>query len=166
MYSKKSLGGGLALILLGVWLAVVQFVPDLGQWFEWPFIIVGVGAILLIIGLLAGVPPLAVPACIVAGIGGILAWQNATGDWQSWLYTWALIPGFAGVGIILSHALGSDVRRGLREGGSAILTSLVLFLIAGSVFGALGMGPLGDYWPVLLILLGAVALIRSLFAQR
>ena len=161
---RSSLVGGLVLILLGAWFLVVQWVPGLQIWFSWPLIIVGVGGLLLIIGLLTGVPGLAVPACIVGGIGGLLYWQNTTGNWESWAYAWTLTPGFVGVGIVLSWLLGGETRQSLRGGGWLILISLVLFTVFGSFFGALGL--MGDYWPVLLILLGLLVLARPLFRPR
>jgi len=152
------------LILLGVWFLVAQFVPGLQVWISWPLIVAGVGAFLLIIGLLTGVPGLAVPACIVGGIGGLLYWQNSTGNWESWAYAWTLIPGFVGVGIILSGLLGGEIRQALRGGGWMVLISLVLFTVFGSFFGALGLA--GDYWPVLLIVLGLLILVWPLFRSR
>jgi hypothetical protein len=158
------LAGGLILILLGVWFLAVQFVPGLQGWFSWPWIIIGFGVVMLLIGLLSGVPDLAVPACIIGGIGGLLYWQNATGNWESWSYAWSLIPGFVGVGVILSGLFGGKVRKSLREGGNLILISLILF----AIFAAFRGGPnlLGDYWPVLLILVGLWMLIRPLFRSR
>jgi len=161
---KSSLVVGLVLILLGAWFLVVQLVPGLQIWFSWPLIVVSVGVFLLLLGLLTGAPGLAVPACIVGGIGGLLYWQNATGNWESWSYMWTLIPGFVGVGVVLSGMLGRDGLQAMRGGGSLILISLVLFAIFGSVFGAPGM--VGDYWPVLLIALGLLMLGRSLFRSR
>jgi len=155
---------GLALILVGVWLLVDQWMPGLLPRFSWPWTIIGVGAFLLLLGLLTGAPGLAVPACIVGGIGGLLYWQNATGNWDSWAYVWALIPGFAGVGGVLAGLLGGEFRKGMREGGGLILISLILFTLFGSFFGALGM--VGTYWPVLLILLGLLMLVRGLFRSR
>ena len=163
---RSSLAGGLVLILLGALFLAVQLVPGLQDWLEWPLIIVGIGVLLLIIGLLTGVPDMAIPACIVGGIGGLLYWQNATGNWESWTYAWALIPGFVGVGIVLSGLLSGQVRQAVSGGGTLILISLVMFLIAGSFFGALGLGPLGDYWPALLIALGLLILIQGLFRRR
>jgi hypothetical protein len=156
--------GGLILILLGAWFLAMQFVPGLQEWFSWPWIIIGVGVAMLLIGLLSGVPDLAVPACIIGGIGGLLYWQNVTGNWDSWSYAWSLIPGFVGVGVILSGLFGGKVRKSLREGGNLILISLILFVIFAAFLG--GPNLLGDYWPVLLILLGSWVLIRSLFRSR
>ena len=109
---------------------------------------------------------MAVPACIVGGIGGLFYYQNATGDWESWSYVWALIPGFVGVGIILAGLLEGKLRKPLREGGQLVVISLIMFVIAGSIFGALGIGRLGDYWPVLLIVVGVLILLGRLFPRR
>ena len=161
---RSSLAAGLVLILLGALFLAIQLVPGLEAWFSWPWIIIGVGIFLLVIGLLTGAPAMAVPACIVGGIGGLLCWQNATNSWESWAYAWALIPGFVGVGIVLSGLLGGETRQAIRGGGWLIMISLVLFTVCGSFFGALGLA--GDYWPLLLIVLGLLILGRSLFRSR
>jgi len=164
----SGLAVALALILLGVWFLAIQFVPGLRDWtdstFAWPMVIIGAGFCLLIVGLLVGAPEMAVPACIVGGIGGIFYWQHATGNWGSWAYAWALIPGFVGVGNLLSGLLGGEARRSAREGVGLVLTSLLLFVLFGALFG--GLGFLGPYWPVLLIAWGLALLLRSLLGRR
>ena len=69
---RWNLAAGLLLVLLGAWFLAVQFVPGLDVFgnLSWPLIIIGVGVVLLILGVLAGAPGLAVPACVVGGIGG------------------------------------------------------------------------------------------------
>jgi len=119
---------------------------------------------LLIIGLLTGVPAMAIPACIVGGIGGLLYWQNSTGNWESWTYAWTLIPGFVGVGTILSGLLGGEPRQSVRGGFWLVAISLALFAFFGSFLGGLNL--LGPYWPALLILLGLLLLVRSLFRRH
>ena len=119
---------------------------------------VAVGLGLFIMGLIVGAPGMAIPACIVAGIGGILYWQNLTGDWFSWTYAWALIPGFVVVGMILSALLGEGGWSQAGKGAEMILVSLVLFIVFGSLFG--GISGLGPYWPALLVLVGGVQLVR------
>ncbi len=161
---RSSLGFGVVLILLGTWFLVAQFIPALRMQFSWPWIIIGVGGIMLLLGALSGNPDMAVPACIIGGIGGLLYWQNYTGRWESWAYAWSLIPGFVGVGIILSGLLGGKLRKSLREGVNLLVISLVLFVIFGAFLG--GPNLLGDYWPVLLILLGLWTLIRPLFRPK
>ena len=161
---RSNLAGGVVLILIGVLLLVFQVMPSLQVWATWPLIIIGVGVLMLVIGVLIGAPAMAIPACIVGGVGGLLYWQNATGNWESWAYVWALIPGFNGVGIILSGLLGGEVRQSLGVGGWLILISLVLFAVFGSFLGKIGL--LGDYWPVLVIALGLFLLARPLFRTR
>jgi hypothetical protein len=165
---RRNLVVGVVLVLIGVWFLAVQFVPDLSGWIDitwsWPILMVAVGACLLLFGMLVGAPGMAVPAVIVAGIGGILYYQNLTGDWMSWSYLWTLIPGFVGVGIILAGLLGGNFRSSLSEGGGLVVISLILFFIFASMMG--GWNLLGDYWPVLLILLGVWLLIRQLLRSR
>ena len=165
---RPNMGIGILLVLLGAWFLVDQFVPGFRFWINtelsWPVLIIGVGGLILLIGLLTWSPEMATPACVVAGIGGILYYQNLTGDWESWSYLWTLIPGFAGVGGMLSGMLRGNFGPALRSGFGSILFSLVLFGIFSSLFG----GPVffGPYWPVLLILLGVYILLSQLFRKR
>jgi hypothetical protein len=116
--------------------------------------------LLLVIGVLVRAPGMAVPAALVSGIGGLLYWQNVTGNWESWAYAWTLIPGFVGVGIILAGLIEGHWRVTLRSGGTLVVISLVLFAIFGSFLG--GPISLGVYWPVVLIVLGVWFLIGPL----
>ncbi len=166
--ARSRLVVGVLLLALGVYFLAAQFFPGLGDWFQiqftWPLIIIGAGLFFLVMGLLVGAPEMAIPACIVGGIGGILYYQNTTGDWLSWSYIWSLIPGFVGVGMILSALLGSDGRGEVTGGLWMLVISAVLFLIFGSFLGGLTL--LGAYWPVLLILLGGILLFRAVFWRR
>jgi peptidoglycan/LPS O-acetylase OafA/YrhL len=113
---------------------------------------------------MTGTASMAIPATIVAGIGGILYWQNATGQWMTWAYAWALIPGFAGLGTILAAVFGEGGWRAVSRGAETILVSLVMFAVFGSLFG--GWALFGPFWPVLLIVLGLVMLVRAFVRQR
>lgn len=166
--NRSSLALGVILILAGLWFLVGQIFPALNLWLDgansWPFFVIGAGVVIGVIALLTGAPGLLVPACIVGGIGGLLYWQNSTGNWASWAYTWALIPGFAGVGVLLSGLMGRHPRQSWGEGLGMIITSLALFFIFGAFLG--GPNLLGDYWPVLLILLGLWTLLRPWLRGR
>jgi hypothetical protein len=166
--TRSGLGAGILLVLVGLVFLAIQLVPGLQDTFRleftWPLIVVAVGVGLLLMGLLTSTPGMAIPACIVAGIGGILYWQNTTGQWMSWSYAWALIPGFAGVGAILAAALGEGGWRAVSRGAETILVSLVMFAIFGSLFG--GWALFGPFWPVLLIVLGLVMLTRAFLRSR
>jgi hypothetical protein len=164
--NRSQLGLGIILILLGGWFIAQKTIPGLQEWMTqfsaWPFTVIGAGAIILLIGLIIGSPGLAVPASIVAGIGGILYYQNATQDWGSWSYMWALIPGFVGVGTILMGLLGENTRQNLRHGMNLLVISAVLFLVFSAFLG--GWQLLGNFGPaILLILLGLWVLGNGIF---
>ena len=166
--TRSNVVGGILLILFGLLLLAYQFAPEQFSWLQiemtWPLIVVGVGLFLLVFGLLVGAPGMAVPAMIVGGIGGLLYWQNLTNNWSSWAYAWTLIPGFVGVGAILAGLLGEGrIRDAIDGGGTLILISAVMFAIFGSFLGGLKL--LGDWWPLLLILVGLLILVRSLFRK-
>jgi hypothetical protein len=165
--NRSRIFAGILMILVGIWFLLVNFMPGWGDWMRisltWPLIIVGVGLFLLFLGLLTSEPGMAVPACIVGGIGGLLYWQNITGNWESWAYAWTLIPGFIGAGILLEGLLEGKFRSAWNAASVLLLISLFTFLIFGSFFGKV---PLGDYWPVLVILLGVWLLIRTVFRPK
>ena len=118
------------------------------------------GALLLVIGLLTGAPGMAIPAFIVAGIGGILYYQNITGDWQSWSYMWTLIPGFVGLGSILAGLLGEDLKSSVRHGMNSLVVSIILFAIFGSFFHAWTIfGVYSNYLPIALLFLAGIWLV-------
>jgi len=166
--NRSRIGIGVVLVLIGAWLLAAQFVPALRAWtlneVTWPLAVIGVGVLLAVVGLVTWSPGLLVPACIVGGLGGLLYWQNTTGNWESWAYAWTLIPGFVGVGVFLSELLTGKVRQAVSGGGVLIIISLVMFLIFSSFLG--GPSILGAYWPVLLILLGLILLAQVLFRPR
>lgn len=166
--NRARLGTGIILVLLGLWFVLVRISPGLASWAEvrlgWPVIIIAVGLAMLLMGVITGGYGLAVPASILTGIGGLLYWQNATGNWESWAYAWALIPGFVGVGVLLLGLLEGKRGEALRSGGWLILISLVMFFIFGSFLG--GASLLGPYWPVLLIGLGGLLLLQSVLGAR
>lgn len=165
---RSNIGIGVLFVLIGAFSLAYQLVPgfqdliDLS--FDWPVIIIGLGLFLLVLGLLVGAPGMAVPAMILTGIGGLLYWQNATGDWESWGYTWTLIPGFVGVGVFLAELLEGKFASAIQSGGWLVLISLIMFAIFSSFMG----GPewVGPYWPALIILLGVIMLVRVFFRKR
>ncbi|MBI3738432.1 MAG: hypothetical protein HY258_05240 [Chloroflexi bacterium] len=160
---------GILLVLVGAWFVAVRQIPALEPFsnlqFDWPFYVIGAGAVILIIGLATGEPRMAIPASIIAGVGGILYYQNLNNDWESWSFMWTLIPGFVGVGNILAGLLGDDTRHSLGRGINLIVISAVLFLIFAAIFKRLSF--LGDYGvPALLIFFGLYIIGRGLLRSR
>jgi hypothetical protein len=163
--NRTQLVLGIILILAAAWMIASRANPALARFiqlppFDWTMWVMFSGATLLVIGLLTGAPGMAIPACIVAGIGGILYYQNASGNWESWAYMWTLIPGFVGVGSILAGLLGEDFKASVRNGLNAILTSAILFAVFGSFFHAWNIfGVNSVYIPIALLFLGGIWLI-------
>jgi hypothetical protein len=165
---RTTLSLGVILVVLGGLFIAANFYQPLQVFLQqansWPMIIECVAIGLLLLGLLIGVPDMAVPAVIVGGIGAILWWQNATGHWETWSYMWALIPGFSGLGMLLAKVLGGRERYNLWHALNTIGTSLILFVIFGSFFG--GFKFMGPYWPVLLIAAGVLIGLRTFIRNR
>ncbi|MEW5872312.1 MAG: hypothetical protein AB1894_23820 [Chloroflexota bacterium] len=167
MKTRSTIATALALIGIGAWFLVIQISPLVKSFAygetTWPIPIIGIGAGLALIGLLTWTPGMFIPASIVSGIGGLLYWQNATGNLGSWAYAWTLIPGFVGFGVLLAGLLGRE--RGAVTGGFwTIFYSLVLFGFFGSFLG--GWSLISQLWPVLIIVLGLYILARATFRRR
>ena len=152
---RTQLALGLILILLGAWFLADRTMPTVHELFakymEWPFLLITIGAGLLLLGLLLGAPGMAVPAAIVAGIGGIFIYQTAHDDYASWNYMWTLIPGFLGVGSVLAGLLGLNTLHNLKRGLRWIFFSAVLFLVFSWFLG--GRQLLGNYVPAIVLML-------------
>jgi hypothetical protein len=164
---------GLLLIACGAALIVAVNNPQIRAWWNdarsWPVFIIAAGAGLLLLGLLIDVPEMAIPASVVSGIGLILYYQNDSGNWASWAYMWALIPGFVGIGILLAALLGRGGWRRVREGLNLVLGGLLLYALFAAIFVPLFGGPsvLGPYGPAaLFILAGLYVITRGVIAAR
>ena len=167
--NRTQLALGILLILAAAWLIVSRiFKLDISLSFSWPVWVILSGALILLIGLLVGAPGMAVPACIVAGVGGILYVQNATQGWGSWSYMWTLIPGFIGIGILLSGLMGGTLRKDAGDGLNMLVVSAVLFSIFGTMFGGWTIfGQYADYAPIaLLFLLGLWLIVRGIIRRK
>lgn len=165
--TRSNLVAGILLIAVGSVLLLGRLLPAWFAWLSWesnwPLLVMGVGVLFLFLGALTQTPPLAVPAFIIGGIGGILYWQNNTGNWESWSYIWALIPGFVGLGVIVSGLMAGTVRESLREGTRTILVSLVMFAIIGSFLGAQDFD--GLLLPGLVVLAGVIILLETILGR-
>ncbi|HET6487364.1 MAG TPA: hypothetical protein VFH83_13135 [Spirochaetia bacterium] len=160
----SMVGGGLV-ILLGILLLLDRVFPDTLHLFSWPLIILAVGAIFFASGLASRAAGLVIPGTIIAGIGGILFWQNATGRWFSWAYVWTLIPGFVGLGLLVFgwqyYAGQTQTGRSVRLAARWLIgISIGLFLIFTTF-----LGPFPWFWAILgagLVVLGVILVARSM----
>ena len=92
----------------------------------------------------------------------MLYWQNQTGNWESWAYAWALIPGFVGVGTIVmglwEGKWADGARRPVADRSSARSCSSCSAR-CWAACSAATWGFIAKWWPVALILLGVLSLI-------
>jgi uncharacterized membrane protein HdeD (DUF308 family) len=145
---------------------------DIGH-YAWPFFVIVPGVMLLVtafgVGDSAG-EPLAMLGTVVTVAGLILLFQNLTDQWATWAYAWALVaPTSIGLGQILYGSIKG--RSHLVTVGMRLVKVGLAIFIAGAVFfeliiGISGFG-LGNWgWPVLLIALGVVLLVRYFLPAR
>lgn len=150
------------LILTGFWYLAIELFPQVTSFAygrqTWPIQIIVSGIVLAVLGLVCWTSGLMIPAAIVAGIGGLLYWQNITGRWDSWAYAWALIIIFIGVGISLTGFMERK-RTALLGAGWTIFIGLTLLIVFGAFLG--GSDLIQKYWPVAIILLGGLLLVKG-----
>lgn len=169
------LGG--VLILVGLIFLAGQIIGplfdiDFGR-IAWPFFVIGAGIAILAGGLAAGDQagePLSILGSMVTMVGLVLFFQNLTDLWATWAYAWALVaPTGAGLGLMLYGTLKNHPNKA-RDGMRLATTGLGIFLVAACFFelviGISGFG-LGSWgWPLLLIGLGVLILVRNLLPRR
>jgi hypothetical protein len=164
---RGSIFAGLILILVGLFFLLLPLFPNLSANFnieeQWPLIIVAIGGLFLL-GALIGAPGLAIPGSIISGLGLMMYYQNANDAWETWAYSWTLITGFVGVGLIISQALEGNWRNGLKDGGRLIIISLAMFFIFGSFVG--GFGSINIILAIGLIAVGIWLLSKNLFFRE
>jgi len=171
MKRKNNLTGGILFILLGLFFLLWQFAPaSITGWFDrvfdWPFYVIGVGLIFLLIAVATGVGGLAIPGSINAGVGLILLYQNLTGDWASWAYLWVWIPGLVGLGLFIGSLVTPDMRDARRTGLNMFLISTAVTLLLWSAFQAGVTVSSSVIWATVLILVGLYLLGGALFRKR
>ena len=164
--SRSQLVLGVILVLIGAWFFAERTIPSVSafadQYFKWPFTLMWIGALILLLGLLTGNPGMAVPAFIVAGIGGIFYYNDTYANQTAWSYMWTFIPGFIGIGSIVAGLLGDNPRQNISHGFNLLIFCAVAFLIFASIFG--GLNVLGSYGPaILLVCLGLWLIGRSIW---
>ena len=170
-FGSVALGG--VLIVLGILFMLGQLFDIRLSRFIWPFYVIAPGVLLLILALAAGGSAgkvLVSIGSVVTMTGLLLLYQNTFDHFESWAYAWALVvPTSIGLGQVLYGTL-RDQRELVRDGKRMATIGIVIFLVGAAFFeliiglsgfglGRLGLGPY--VWPILLIGLGVIVLIRS-----
>ena len=164
---------GAVLIVIGAVLLAGQLLDvglgDLG----WPFIVIGVGVAILVIGLVVvNQSGMVVGGTVVTTVGLVLLYQDQTGRWESWAYAWALVgPAASGLGLALWGIRSGDADD-VRNGTWGLLGGLAIFAIGFLFFeGVIGISgeplPLPEWLlPAVVIVIGLVILARGLLQRR
>lgn len=160
---RTALSVGILLILVGALLLAMQFVPALQEWIQWPIILVAVGVVFLIASVTSGNGDLAIPGVICGGIGSILLVQTITNDYDTWSFTWTLIPGFVGLGILLANLINRTMVD--RSGFTLLLISAFLFA-AFYVPTRVEAITSEMIWPIALIFVGVLVLFNNFTHRR
>lgn len=168
-------------VVLGVLLIVLGAVFLLGQFLDinlgrlaWPLFIILPGAAVYLASLAMPEEPgkgFSAAGSIITMVGLVLLYQNTFDHFESWAYAWALVaPTSLGLGWI-GYGLLRGNRETLDEGLRVAGVGLVMFLVAASFF-ELVIGISGfrlawadNLWPVLLILLGVIMLLRTFWLR-
>ena len=163
-HKRSNFAWGIILILFGAFLLANQIVPGLKAIVDWPWIILGVGAVFILLAIFTQTGGLAIPGSIIGGIGVILFYQNLTGNWGTWAFAWSLIPGFVGIGIALAALISpKEHPDGLTASLILISISLILFFIFGGArfFGVDSF----ILWPIVIIALGLFLLVKGILRK-
>jgi hypothetical protein len=171
--SSAGLALGIVLVVVGAFFLVMRVLDvDLSS-YGWPLYVIIPGLTLLVVGFVSLGTGAVVPGGIITMTGLVLAYQNATGDWASWSYAWALVlPGGVGLGLFLQGMRHRDPRM-LKQGRSLVLWAVLIFMIgfvffesilniSGIDYGVIGRAAL----PVLLIVIGLMLLVRGMRRNR
>lgn len=161
---RNNLAWGLILILVGLGFLLFQVFPGIEAEFQWPWILIGVGTIFAVASVLTRTGGLMIPAFIIGGLGAIFLYQTNTDNWASWAYIWTIIPGFVGAGMLVGGLYDPDLRSARPASFILLAVSAVALVIFSGMLGF--DNSLLQYWPVLLILAGAIVLIRSLLGSK
>ena len=171
--SPSAVALGTILIAVGGLLFLGQVLgiglDDLG----WPFIVIGIGAVILVLGLfVSNEQGMVIGGTVVTTVGLLLLYQDTTGHWESWAYAWALVgPAASGLGLVLWGVRSGD-GRDVRNGMWGLLAGLAMFAIGYLFFeGIIGISgqrlPLPDWLlPAVVIAVGAVLLARGVTQRR
>lgn len=171
--SGSGIALGVVLVVVGLfYLAIQMFAIDLSS-FGWPLFVIIPGLTLLIVGIINLGTGAAIPGGILTMVGLVLAYQNSTGNWTSWVYAWALVaPGGVGVGLFLQGLRERNAGL-IRQGRSLMFIAALIFMI-GFVFfeSILNVSGINDEpvvkaaLPALFIVIGIILLARSIQNSR
>jgi len=176
-HRRNPIIAGIVLIMIGAiaW-AITAAGMDPSQWLGgscWTLFICIPGVVLFVGGLLAQDEPavgLTIAGSIIMTIAAMLFAMDRAEHYEAWAYAWTLIPGAAGIGVLIHGSQAGD-RRKVRAGGRLILISLVMFAVGAFFFETIfqtGTVPFGvdAFWPVVLVVVGVFVIALAFLRKR
>jgi hypothetical protein len=184
--SIEPRGKNIGPFVLGGTLVIVGLLFMFAQFFQydfstigelWPYFVLAPGLVIFGFAVARGGSgePLASVGSIVTMLGVLLLYQNSTGHWENWAYTWALlVPTAIGLGKMIFGTLTGQ-RAAARDGLRLTIIGGVIFLVGFFFFEVvLGIGGLGLQrfgltrfaWPIMMIGVGVTVIVYSLLAKR
>lgn len=166
---------GLLLVAVGIFFLGSELLGADLNGLGWPAFVIAPGLFLLVMGLAIpheGGLGAAIPGGILTSIGLVLALQNATGAYASWVYCWALVaPGSVGAAILLFGLLHR--RRDLVDSGlQTTATGVGLFVAFGLLFeNVMGVDdlqpddPMRVALPLIAVALGVAIVVWNLLPR-
>lgn len=163
---------GIILIALGLLGLLNQFFDIRVGRFIWPFFIIIPGIVMIFLALQRNYSygePSVIFGSLITMTGLLLFYQSFTGHWASWAYAWTLI---APTAVGLGQWLYGTVRAlpgTVKSGKNLVSIGLIMFGVGFIFFELLlnlsgfNLGFAG--WGILLILLGALTLIRPFLSH-
>ena len=168
---------GLLFVIVGLSLFVMQewrldpfaTIAEAG----WPYFVIVPGLALLAVSFVPRPPQgvgLAIAGTIVTVVGTVLLYQQSTGHWESWAYTWALVgPGGAGLGLLI-YGIAHQQANLLPVGARLLAIGGAIFIIGYWYFETVfntGRVPvdLGGLWPFVLVGIGGIAVVAGLLRR-
>jgi hypothetical protein len=130
---SRTIGAFVLIALGGIFFASNFIQLDFGS--LWPAFILLPGAAMLAVAWLGNKSNAGFffPGVIVTGTGLILAYQNMTGNWESWAYVWALYPVMVGLASVLfGERTGNE--GSIKAGRGMVFGGIIGFLAFAAFF--------------------------------
>jgi len=154
---------GTFLIAVGVIYLLLNLIPGVESGNTWPVIFFFLAAAFYLPSFVwpqakKGLAGLFIPGSIMLVLGLIFTYDVFTGDWGSWAYSWLLIPGGVGLGLLLGSAAGGWGSGATQTGLWMLGVDLGVFALLATIFG--GNPVIRLLGPALIIVAGVVILLR------
>lgn len=169
MEKRRSVGLGVALVLVGVW----ALAHSLGMsWASmdrfWPAILVGVGLLALANGLAGEKDPDGVWFGTTAILCGLLFLYVTLGwgEWSDFSWLWPAFPVAAGVGWVVSWLADLGRVSNLATGLAAIAVGVLGFAYTSGRLEPMVGRQIASLWPLVLVVIGIGLIIQFVLQRR